>query len=154
MRPLVQGTGLLGLDVYFPSHDEGAGEQLIPQHDGETEFTEVLGDEGGGAKFTPGGFGVTMKVAAPVAQGILSHGGSCVANPAAIVTGRGQSKSRREMRQGSGLPLKDGMDVDEVVLCAQIALNDGLASSFARSVKNPCCSLFLNRPSGAEVADG
>jgi hypothetical protein len=42
------------------------------------------------------------------------------------------------MRQGEpGLPLKDGMDVDEVVLCAQIALNDGLASSFARARQKP-----------------
>ena len=33
------------------------------------------------------------------------------------------------MRQGEpGLPLKDGMDVDEVVLCAQIALPCNLVS--------------------------
>ena len=54
-------AGLLGLDVYFPSHDEGAGEQLIPHMMEETEFTEVLGDEVVVQKFTPGGFGVTMR---------------------------------------------------------------------------------------------
>ncbi len=60
------------------------------------------------------------------------------------------------MRQGElGLPLKDGMDVDEVVLCAQIALNDGLASSFAWArQKTHVAVCFLNHPSGAEVAEG
>ena len=44
----------------------------------------------GGAKFTPGGFGVTMKVAAPVAQGILSHGGSLRGKSSGHCDGQGQ----------------------------------------------------------------
>lgn len=38
MRPLTQGALLLGLYVYRPSHDEVAGQQLVPQHDFKSEF--------------------------------------------------------------------------------------------------------------------
>ncbi len=38
MRPLTQGALLLGLYVYLPSHDEVAGQQLVPQHDFKSEF--------------------------------------------------------------------------------------------------------------------
>ena len=118
VRTLVQSARLLGLDVYFPSHDEVAGEQLIPQHDGETELMETLGDEGGGAKFTPGGFRVTVKVAAPVAQGILSHGDSCMANPAAIVTGRGArvNPGMADATRGAWAPLERWHGCREVAL--------------------------------------
>ena len=57
MGTLAQGSLLLGQHVDVAAHDEVAGQQLVAQHDGETEFTEVVGDEGAGTKFTPGRFG-------------------------------------------------------------------------------------------------
>ncbi len=67
MGALAQGSLLLGLHVYVASHDEVAGQQLVTQHDGETEFIEVVSDEGAGTKFTPGRFGQTMKITTPMA---------------------------------------------------------------------------------------
>lgn len=67
MGSLAQGSLLLGLHVDVAAHDEVAGQQLVAQHDGETEFTEVVGDEGAGTKFTPGRFGQTMKITTPMA---------------------------------------------------------------------------------------
>jgi hypothetical protein len=67
MRPLTQGPLLLGLYVYLPSHDEVAGQQLVTEHDGETEFRKMVSNEGAGAKFTPGRFGQTMKITTPLA---------------------------------------------------------------------------------------
>ncbi|MNR20425.1 hypothetical protein D3C85_1372640 [compost metagenome] len=70
----------------------------------------MVGYEGTGAKFTPGGFGETVKVTAPVAQSILSHGDSCMANPADIVTGRGARVNPAETDAARGalrLPLQE-----------------------------------------------
>jgi hypothetical protein len=55
------------LYVYLPSHDEVAGQQLVTEHDGETEFRKMVSNEGAGAKFTPGRFGQTMKITTPLA---------------------------------------------------------------------------------------